>query len=218
MRLRTGTPRCLLVVAPHPDDETIGAYGLMTRLRRRGVPVRVLVVTDGHASHPASRAWPRKRLVREREKETRRAVRQIGITTPQVTFLRLPDGSLKAESAVARRCIARALRRAPKPLLVVAPAASDDHPDHRVVAAAVAAVRLPGVRCLAYPVWPAGVRLGGARHLALTAQQRLAKRHAIRSYRTQTGRITDDPAGFAMTPAQIAAFSRPIETFVEGRR
>ena len=218
MKLRIGTPRCLLVVAPHPDDETIGAHGLMTWLRRRGVAVRVLVVTDGHASHPASRAWPRKRLVVEREKETRMAVRQIGVTTPHVTFLRLPDGSLEAASAVARRCIARALRRAPKPLLVVAPAASDDHPDHRVVAAAVAAVRLPGIRRLAYPVWPAGMRLRGARHLPLSAQQRLAKRRAIRSYRTQAGRITDDPTGFAMTPAQVAAFSRSVETFVEDRR
>ena len=218
MRLRIGNVRCLLIVAPHPDDETIGAYGLMTRLRRRGVAVRVLVVTDGHASHPASRAWPRKRLVGERERETRRAVRQIGVTMPQVTFLRLPDGSLEAVSAVARRRIARALRRAPKPLLVIAPAASDDHPDHRVVAAAVAAARLPGIRRLAYPVWPAGMRLRGARYLPLTAQQRLGKSQAIRSYRTQVGRITDDPTGFAMTPSQIAAFSRPVEMFVEGRR
>lgn len=54
--------------------------------------------------------------------------------------------------------------------------------------------------------------------MPLTAQERLAKRFAIRGYRTQAGRITDDPAGFAMTRAQIAAFSGPVETFAEYRR
>ncbi len=71
---------------------------------------------------------------------------------------------------------------------------------------------------LAYPVWPAGLRPVGARALFLTAQERLAKRRAVRSYRTQVGCITDDPAGFAMTRAQIAAFTRPQEMFVERHR
>ncbi len=216
--LRPGCPRCVLIVAPHADDETIGAYVLMARTRRRGVAVRVLVVTDGHASHPASRRWPRRRLVRERQRETRRAVRRIGVCAGSIRFLGLPDGGLATHGAEVRRRIARAMACAPKPLLAVAPAAGDHHADHRVVAAAVSAARVPGVRRLAYPVWPAGTALRGARSLYLTTQERLAKRHAIRSYATQAGRITDDPGGFAMTPRQIAAFSRPAETFVELRR
>lgn len=218
MRLGIGRPRCLLVVAPHPDDETIGAHTLIARLRRRGVEVRVLVVTDGRGSHPGSLIWPRSRLVRERRRESRLAMRRIGVAAGQTRFLGLPDGALETVAAVARRRIAAAIRAAPRPLLVVAPAASDDHGDHRVTAAAVAAARHAGVRHLAYPVWPAGARPRGARTLALTTRERLSKRHAIRGYRTQMGRITDDPAGFAMTRAQIAAFSRPAETFVEQRR
>ena len=213
-----GTPRCLLVIAPHPDDETIGAHALIARLRRRGVAVRVLVVTDGHASHPGSRRWPRARLVRERQRETLAAVRRLGVGAGGVSFLGLPDGGLHLMPGPIRRGIAAAIRRAPRPLLAVAPAESDDHPDHRAVAAALAAVRAAGVRTLAYPVWPAGARLRGGRTLALSAQERLAKRHALHRYRTQAGRITDDPAGFAMTRAQIAAFSRPMEFFVEQRR
>lgn len=218
MRLRIGTPRCLVVVAPHADDETIGAHALMTRLRRRGVEARVLVVTDGHASHRGSIAWPRPRLVRERQRETRRVVRRIGIGAGDVTFLGLPDGGLASMPARVARGIAAALHRAPRPMLIVAPAADDDHPDHRIVAAGVAAARMAHTRHLSYLVWPAGGRVRGARCLALTSQERLAKRHAIRCYRTQAGRITDDPQGFAMTRAQIAAFSRPMETFVECRR
>ena len=218
MRLRIGRPRSLLVVAPHADDETIGTYALMARLRRRGVTVRVLVVTDGHASHPNSRAWSRARLVRERQRETRRAVRRIGISAGHVAFLGLPDGQLAANPAAAHRGIAVAIRHIARPLLIVGPAPTDDHPDHRVVAAGVAGTRAAGIRRLAYPVWPAGAGLRGTRRLFLTTQERLAKRHAIRRYRTQTGWITDDPDGFAMTAGQIAAFSRPVEPFIEELR
>jgi LmbE family N-acetylglucosaminyl deacetylase len=214
MKLYVGSPRALLVIAPHPDDETIGAFGLMTLLRAQGVKVRILVVSDGCGSHRASPSWPRARLTQERRRETRLAVRRIGINAGSLRFLGLPDGDLTAQQRLVGRLIGREISRAPKPLLVVAPGATDDHPDHRAVAAGVASLRAAGVRRLTYPVWPAGLGLPGARKVQLNAQRCLAKRHAIRGYRTQTGRIHDDPAGFTMTPVQIAAFARPSETFV----
>ena len=217
-RVRVDGTCGLLVIAPHPDDETIGAYGLMRRMRRRGATVRVVVVTDGAASHPGSTTWPRERLIRERQRETRRAMRLIGLTPRELTFLNLPDGALAGAAKTAWRAIATAARRMPKPAFVVAPADADAHPDHRVVAAGVRASRVPGIQRLTYPVWPAGQQFRGSRLLMLTATERLAKHHAIRSYRTQMGRITDDPSGFTMTAAQVAAFSRPVETFKELRR
>ncbi|MBB4086863.1 PIG-L deacetylase family protein [Sphingomonas carotinifaciens] len=212
------TPKSLLVVAPHPDDEAIAAHALVARLRRRGVAVQVLVVTDGRASHPGSAAWPRARLVAERRRETRAAMRRIGVAAGAVTFLNLPDGDLAAHAGKVRHGIGRAAARVRRPAAALVPAIDDDHADHRVVAACAAQVAVPGLRWFAYPVWPAGNRLPGAKPMPLTAQERLAKRHAIRRYATQTGRITDDPAGFTMTRAQIAAFSRPQECFVAVRR
>lgn len=217
MTLRLGSPRRLLVVAPHADDEAIGAHAMMTRLRRRGVAVQVVVVTDGAASHPASVRWPRRRLVAERRRESRRVLRQIGITADAVTFLDLPDGLLQTRAAAARRGLARVIGHRGD-ILVLSPSRDDDHVDHRTVAACVEALRRPGVRMLAYPVWPAGRTVAGADALFLTAQERLAKRRAVRSYRTQTGRITDDPACFTMTREQIAAFTGPREVFMERRR
>jgi LmbE family N-acetylglucosaminyl deacetylase len=207
-------PRCLLVVAPHADDEAIGAYGLIGRLRRRGVEVRVLVVTDGAASHPSSEAWPPARLTSERRRETRREMRRIGVTAGQIRFLDLPDGGLSTMAPSVRRSIAAAVQRAARPLMLLGPATDDHHPDHRVVADALAHCRSAGVQRASYPVWPAGRVLSHHIALPLGEQTRLAKRLAIRRYRTQVGRITDDPAGFSMTRAQIAAFSRPVETFV----
>lgn len=217
MRRRPGTPRRLLVIAPHPDDETIGAYALMMRMRRRGVAVQVVVVTDGAASHPSSVAWPRQRLVAERRRETRRVMRQIGVAAGAVTFLALADGRLHTQAAIARRRLAPAIAGRGATLLV-SPSQRDDHPDHRTVAACVAALRRPGLRTLAYPVWPAGKKVAGGVALYLSAQERLAKRRALRSYRTQTGRISDDPHGFAMTRRQIAAFTGTRELFVAPRR
>lgn len=215
MRLRIGSPRALLVVAPHPDDETIGAFGLMSRMRGRGVHVRVLVVSDGAGSHRASRTWPEARLVRERRRETRMAIRRVGVFAHALTFLELPDGCLAGMQDEVARLVRREVRRAPKPLLLVCPSQYDDHSDHRVVANCIAGFRSPGIRRLAYPVWPAGAGTGSARLLNLSGQRLLAKRCAIRSYRTQIGKINDDPAGFRMTARQIAAFSRPVEPFVE---
>ncbi|MST31813.1 hypothetical protein GHK86_03595, partial [Acidimicrobiaceae bacterium USS-CC1] len=37
----------VLVVAPHPDDEVLGAGGLLQVLRGRGVAIEVCAVTDG---------------------------------------------------------------------------------------------------------------------------------------------------------------------------
>lgn len=216
--IRSGAIRGLLVIAPHPDDEAIGAYGLMARLRRRGVTVRVVIVSDGAASHPSSATWPRERLIRERRRETRRAMRRIGLTPRDITYLGLPDGGLSEVSDTVRQRIAACTRRIPKPSLIVGPMQDDAHPDHRVVAAGLAACRISGGRRLGYAVWPAVRRQAlGSAMLRLTSAEQRAKRQAILSYRTQTGLITDDPSGFAMTSAHILAFSRPSETFREVR-
>lgn len=211
MTFLPGSPRALLVVAPHPDDEAIAAHALITRLARRGITIVIVVVSDGSASHPGSRLWPRKRLVRQRQRETRRVMRDLGVGARSIVFLGLPDGRLGETAPDMHRMVKRAARPLPRPVLALAPSLADEHPDHRVVAAA--ARRQRGLTWWRYPVWPAGQRLRGARALSLTAQERLAKRLALRRYRTQAGAITDDPNGFAMTPHQIAAFSQPQEVF-----
>jgi LmbE family N-acetylglucosaminyl deacetylase len=47
----------LLVLAPHPDDETLAFAGLITAYMRQGKPVRAVVVTDGDAYCDACRFW-----------------------------------------------------------------------------------------------------------------------------------------------------------------
>lgn len=211
MIARLGPCRTVLVVAPHADDEAIGAFGLLRALRRRGARRWVLVVTDGAASHPGSVRWPPARLVRERRRETRRAMATLGIPPGRVRFLDRPDGALSGDTGLRHAC-ARAIRRMPSLDLIVGPIADDAHADHRAVAAALAHRRL-APRRLGYRVWPLGRAPRHRLALRLDARARVAKRRVVRSYRTQAGAITDSPTGMAMHPHHLRAFAGPVERF-----
>ena len=204
-----GHPRAALIIAPHPDDEVIGAFELIRRLRRALVPVVVLIVSDGAASHPNSCAWPTRRLIAARRAESRRALARIGVDARMTRHALLPDGGLEEQAAQCRAIVSQAIRRIRHLDLLVAPVDDDAHPDHRAVAAAVADARFAGRR-VGYRVWPSPVREAGGRSLVTNT---IAKRSTIACHRTQLGSILDDPAGFAIARHELAAFSRPIEYY-----
>jgi GlcNAc-PI de-N-acetylase len=60
----------LVVVSPHPDDETLGVGGLIADSANRGVPIVILSVTDGEAA-----STDRTRLGSRRQRELRNAMR-----------------------------------------------------------------------------------------------------------------------------------------------
>jgi LmbE family N-acetylglucosaminyl deacetylase len=215
--LRLTGVRHAVIVAPHPDDEVIGAAALILALRRHGARVTVVVVSDGAASHPASRRWPAKRLVAARRRESLMALRRLAVAAGDVRFLGLPDGALPELLTHCRRRVRRAIRLAAGVDLIVGPDAGDAHPDHRAVAAALAG-GFGRVRRLAYQVWPPRAGLGSQQATIAMRGGHPAKRSLIRLHRTQLGAITDDPAGFAIARHELAAFAHPIETFIEERR
>ena len=209
--------RHVVVVAPHPDDEIIGAAALIVALRRQGWRVTVVIVSDGAASHPGSTRWPAARLTAARQRESRLALRRLGVAAGAVRFLGLPDSGVSGHIAVCRRALRRIVSTTGGADLLVGPAAGDAHPDHRAVAAALS--RLPGrMRRLAYQVWPPRARgRGPAVDVAMPGGS-AAKRSLIRLHRTQLGAIRDDPSGFAIARHELDAFSYPRERFVEVRR
>ena len=58
-----------LVVAPHPDDESLGCGGAIALLRKFGREVSVLTMSDGTLSHPNSVKFPPEKLRELRENE-----------------------------------------------------------------------------------------------------------------------------------------------------
>lgn len=211
--LPRGKFKRVLLVAPHPDDETIAAFGLVRRLLWEGADVRILIVTDGAASH-RSRKWPPDRLAAQRRKETENAMRRLGIPCNAIRFLGLPDSGLERLSPSARQRLARAFSRSPCPDLIIRPAASDHHADHQIVAGICRRAWPPRVPQLTYVVWPdPALPPHRPRFVHRLGQTRLMKRAAISAYRTQTGLITDDPHGFCMGRQMVSRFAGPAEYF-----
>ena len=92
-------PESVLVVAPHPDDETLGCGGAIALLRQLNIVVKVLIVSDGTQSHPNSIAYPPPVLKQLRERESLAALAILGVAPEAVTFLGLPDGAVPIASA-----------------------------------------------------------------------------------------------------------------------
>lgn len=80
------------VVAPHPDDETLGCGGTVLEKCGRGARVHVAFVSDGSGSH--ARWMDRGELARRRKSEGARACELLGVRPGDVHFLDLPDGEI----------------------------------------------------------------------------------------------------------------------------
>jgi LmbE family N-acetylglucosaminyl deacetylase len=142
----------LLLVGPHPDDETLGFGATAATLQSRGVDVRVVSVSDGGGAYlnlsPLERTW----LERARRSELLRATRSLGLTSP--VSLGLPDGTLCDHENGLADTLSALLSELRPGAWCAATWRGDGHPDHEAVgrAAAVAAARA-GAKLLEYPVW-----------------------------------------------------------------
>jgi LmbE family N-acetylglucosaminyl deacetylase len=224
-----------LVIAPHPDDESLGCGGLLAACAEAGRPARVVVVSDGAGSHPHSRAYPHDRLVALRQAEARAAVGEFGLDPARdIAFLGLPDTAVPDTGAAFAVAVEAVVAMAGPGFAIFAPWRHDPHRDHTAsfaIAAAVVRALPPRTRFFAYPVWglayahpipgfplppapllltpPRGLRLDVARHLP-------AKRRAVAAHASQvSGLIQDDPGGFRLPEAALALAFRPFELYLE---
>lgn len=218
-------PGGLVVVAPHPDDESLGCGGLIAAARAEGRDVRLVVVSDGCGSHTHSALYPPEKLRTLREDETRHAVAVLGMDPSRVTFLRLPDAHVPSDghrAEAAALAVAEAARACAASAVFVT-WRHDPHCDHKAAAAIVglARPRMPGVRIYEYPVWgwtlPPETEVGGApQGLRLDVSAFSAiKAKAVYAHESQTtDLIHDDPTGFRLEPAMIDRLCGPSERFV----
>ncbi|KQP10295.1 GlcNAc-PI de-N-acetylase [Methylobacterium sp. Leaf99] len=215
----------LVVVAPHPDDESLGCGGLIAEARRLGRAVRLVVVTDGCGSHTHSALYPPERLRALREDETRAAVAELGLAPEDVRFLRLPDAHAPSAGPQAEAAAAAILDEAEAcdAGAVFVTWGHDPHCDHKASAAIVGLAQAlrPALPAFAYPVWgwtlPPGTEVGDAPEgyrLDVSAH-RPAKAKAVAAHRSQTtDLIHDDPTGFRLAPEMLAHFQGPHEIFL----
>src|SRR5262245_55293260 len=100
--LRTSGAR-VLVFAPHPDDEVLGAASLIRRVVEGDGSVRVVFLTSGdgfaagvahetHSPHPTADDY--RWYARKREQEAVRSLAILGVGRDQIVFLGFPDRGL----------------------------------------------------------------------------------------------------------------------------
>lgn len=122
----------LLAVLAHPDDESLGMGGALTRYADEGVETYLLTATRGERGRfGTAKESPGFDIVGQtRERELRAAADRLGIR--EVSFLDYLDGDLdKADPAEAITRISRHIRRIrPQVVLTFGPEGAYGHPDH----------------------------------------------------------------------------------------
>jgi LmbE family N-acetylglucosaminyl deacetylase len=206
-----------LVVAAHPDDETLGASGLLQHLHGTGTAVTLVVATDGEAAFPAADAGERRELGRTRRRELRDSLREQGLSDVEPVWLGLPDSGLADHEAE----LTEALReRAEGHDLVLLPWPADPHPDHAAAGRAALAAAPVTAHRWSYPIWlwhwrdPAddAIPWHRARSYRLSGAERVAKTAAVTAFASQ---LKPGPRGEApiLPPEVLEHFDRPAETF-----
>ena len=137
--------KTVLVIAPHPDDETLGAGGYLHRLRAEGAQIHWVILTDASVEY----GWPAP-FVENRQKEIRKVITSFGVAKLHNFALR-PAG---LDTYPRREIIERlsSVFRDVASQIIISPWKGDPHSDHKIAfECAVAAskpFRLPSLRML----------------------------------------------------------------------
>ena len=203
-----------LVLAPHPDDETLGAGACIATLRASNVPVTVVAATDGENCYDLPLA-KREGIRRTREAEQERALARLGVANDCIYRLRLTDSGLHEQEA---ELTARLMELAAPGMHLFAPWTGDFHPDHEACArAAMAVAQARGMQLTFYFFWTwhrgaASVLTGlPICRFQPSAAALLAKQEALQQHRSQLEWADGEP----ILPAYLLGPAAwPFEVFL----
>ena len=221
----------ILILAPHPDDESLAAGGLIQRAVKAGAKVRVLFATDGDNNPWPQRFLERKlqisitdraRWGRRRRKEALAALELLGLPRGSARFLGLPDTGItnllmRAEEGVLFTLWAELTEW--EPTLFVMPSATDAHPDHSAlfVLVQLAMMRLERPpRMLRFIIHePRRQSERGKLTLRLTPEETERKRAAILAHESQMALSRKRFSGYAQE--QEIFYAAPLQEQTDHR-
>ncbi|HOI56151.1 MAG TPA: PIG-L family deacetylase [Phycisphaerae bacterium] len=216
------TQRSILIVAPHPDDETLGCGGTMACRARQGCRITVVVVTDGRHLFRLSRwkieaAPTPAEASAMRKDETRRAVAILAGEAAAIRFLDVEDATLAHHVDAVAETLASIVREV-RPDEIYVTSQHEEHPDHVAACVAVrSAMRSTRSRATLYRYV---IALAGGRSPDTVGEPTVAvdigpqqdlKRRAVSqfaSHLTIVGRGQTEPFF-----ASIEPWVRPVEVF-----
>jgi LmbE family N-acetylglucosaminyl deacetylase len=215
-----------VIIAPHQDDETLACGGLIARKRNEGLPVHVIFITDGSASHPGHPRFDPAAVAAMRQNEAMRALDCLGVERATVHFLNEPDGTLRTIAAGRRADLVgriRTLLRAIAPGEVFVPCCPDGSSEHDatfgfIIDALADSDSAPII--WQYPVWAWWNPVLLLRRWLVTKDCRRlpledyhqAKQQALRSYRSQIAPLAPDPMP-ALPAGLVDIFGADTEYF-----
>jgi LmbE family N-acetylglucosaminyl deacetylase len=207
----------LLVVAPHPDDETIACGALLAASAARGLRPVVVCVTDGR--YGLEGADP-DRCAEIRRSELAASAEILGIAPGDVVMLGYEDSTVSAHVDQLTEDLCKLVREI-EPRVLATSSLCDLHADHAAVAqAARRACRGSGIRLLEYVVWgwqhpfswmarPGCLRRLGRPVKVSASSKNATKLEALACYRSQA-----EPGG-PLGPGFSSFFLQPHELFFE---
>lgn len=219
--LTRGAP--VLVLTPHPDDETLGCGGAIAAASANGVEIVVACLTDGTRSHPNSIAYPRHKLAALRQEELRNAVNILTAGHGKTIALGIPDQAVTPDSLAENRTI-EALRNIISSYdigTVWTTWKNDPHVDHRGAAEIAFGLcqQNDRVSLWQFPIWSrftsADLGPGETLYTYETGPYWDLKRRAIAAHTSQMSPlIDDDPGGFMLDLAAQNHFLNFPELFI----
>jgi LmbE family N-acetylglucosaminyl deacetylase/SAM-dependent methyltransferase len=217
-----------VVLVAHPDDESLGAGGLLARLASAGARVEVHLCSAGEGSHPDSPTTTPEQLAAVRRQEFAAAMAALGLADDW-RFLNIPDGGLAQHRALIAERLTDAIGQ--RTVAIVAPYREDGHIDHDTLGSVAAEiVEAGGHGLLEYPIWywlwatPEDTAWRNWVRLPLSPGEQQAKREALLAHASQLRPLSDHPGDEVLLSEQfLAHFSRSFEVFawrppVTGRR
>ena len=170
-----------VIVAPHPDDEVLGSAGIMRWLTDAAIPIEIVAVTDGEASHAASRRVGREWLRVTCATERVEALERLELGALRVHRLGFADAAVAADEAMLAD---RLVTFCDATTTIVVPWSADGHPDHEAVGRAgrIAAARA-GAGMWETAIWANARRDFVAAHVLRLGDFATTKRHAVAAFR-----------------------------------
>ena len=141
----------VIIIAPHPDDETLGLGGMIQRLSQLGFPPYVIILSKGERSHQDCCNLSLENIKNKRIALATTALEHLSLPEDHLFFLDFPDSAIDAtdkEMISLQRLINRL-----SPEMIFIPHRQEGWPDHVKTAEAITKIIRDKVDIYEYIVW-----------------------------------------------------------------